>query len=241
MDTTDAVRHALTDLGDMGNVLGALRALRPSGMEGGNEPRMAIMLDSPSSGKVMHQIFGKFRDELWQLPYTWVLSIQQDMRGALLTPPADAFFEEEIELEPLTVQQQEELIARRLGPGRKGKTTPWRLSSPGENSPRRLLQIVRDSVRTGEPFDQQRQAMAKRHGRAERLGSAALALYEDLEEFGPASASDPNLLDRMGWSRQRAAQVLAELEQADLVRAEIQHGSGGRPRKVFAALSPPSA
>jgi hypothetical protein len=185
----------------------------------------------------MHQLFGRFRDELWQLPYTWVLSIQQDMRGALLAPPADAFFEEEIELGPLSTKQQEELISRRLGPG---EMTPWRLPG-GEESPRRLLQVVRESLRAGESPVRRHQAMIERYREVNRLGTAAAVLYEDLEDFGPASASDEELLARMGWSRQRAAQVLAELEQADLVRAEFHHRPNGRPRKVFAVQPPPKA
>lgn len=237
LDPSEAGRSAMVGMGELGETLNAVRALRSSGLEKGR-PRTAILLDSPLSGKVMHQLFGRFRDELWQLPYTWVLAIPQDMRGALLAPPADAFFEDEIGLGPLDARQQQELIGRRLGPG---ETMRWRLPQGGEDSPRRLLQIMRESLRTGDSPERRHDALKVRHAEVKRLGSAAAALYEDLEDFGPASASDQDLLERMGWSRQRAAQVLAELEQADLVRAEFRHGPSGRPRKVFAVLPPPNA
>jgi predicted ArsR family transcriptional regulator len=95
-------------------------------------------------------------------------------------------------------------------------------------------------VRTGEPPDRRLQAQAQREVDVAELGRAASMLYAELENSGPASASDDELLDRLGWSRQRAAQVLAELEQVGFVKGEQRPGPTGRPRKVF-AIVPPSA
>lgn len=218
--------------GETAAVLAAMRNLRRR-IPGGE--RTVIMLDLAPGGVDPHALFGRFRDELWQLPLTWIVAAPTGMRGALTTPPADAFFEDVIELGPLTLDQQEDLIERRFGPG---ESTPWRLAETGEANPRRLLQIVRESVRTGEPIDAHFVARSVRDGELAALGHAARVVYEYLEENGPTSASDEDLLTTVSWSRQRAAKVLTELEDHDLVRSETRQSDSGRPRKMFAIVPP---
>jgi hypothetical protein len=222
----------LAGLGDTGAILEELRALRSGRVLEG--PRTAILIDLPPGSK-MHGLFGRFRDELWQLPYTWIVFAQRSARLELLTPPANAFFEDVVELQPLTPEQQDELVKRRLA---ADEPTPWELPSGGEGNPRRLLAAVRESVRSGEPPNRRIEAQAERDLQVADLGSAAASLYAELENYGPASASDSDLLARLGWSRQRAAQVLSALEGAGFVRGERLHGSSGRPRKVFTIIPP---
>lgn len=225
---------SVVGLGETGAILDQLRALRSSARSEG--PKTAILIDLPAGAKV-HQLFGRFRDELWQLPFTWAVSAPKELRVELLTPPANAFFEDVVELGPLTLQQQQELIQRRLEPG---EMTPWRLSNEGEGNPRRLLEIVRESAREGQPLARRFQAIESRDLEVAELGESAALLYEDLENYGPASASDEELLGRLGWSRQRAAQVFAALEAAGYVKGERKAGPAGRPRKVFTILPPES-
>ena len=59
----------------------------------------------------------------------------------------------------------------------------------------------------------------------------------ELEALGAASASDKELLDRMGWTRERAAQVLGQLEDKGLVVSSSERQARGRPRKYFAGRS----
>lgn len=227
--------HDVAGIGEVGFILRKLRGLPIE--EESPSRRTAVLVDLPSGNRAMHRLFGSFRDELWQLPFTWIVVAPPDLRQELLTPPADAFFEDVLELAPLTSEQQEELIRLRLQPGEQ---TPWRLRSEGEENPRRLLEIVRESVRNGEPVDRRLGAFAGRSQEVDRLGDAAARLYSVLESYGPASASDDRFLDLLGWSRQRAAQLFKELEQADLVRAEYLRPDGGRPRKVFSIVPPPN-
>ncbi len=219
-------------LGETGAILAELRRLQPSGS---SEGRTAILLDLPSGNRDMHRLFGKFRDELWQLPYTWIVAAPSALRIELLTPPANAFFEDIIELSPLSADQQVALIKARLDPGEK---TPWRLPTKAEGNPRRLLEIVRDSVREGSSPEQQLQAQVMREAEVSELGQPASMLYSELADFGPASASDREFLERLGWSRQRAAKVLSQLETEGFVSSEVRPGENGRPRKVF-AINPP--
>jgi hypothetical protein len=236
----DDLRQARVDVpaplplgsGETAAVVATMRNLRhhmPAG------ERVVILLDLAPGGVDPHVLFGRFRDELWQLPLTWIVAAPSSMRGALTTPPADAFFEDVVELAPLSPEQQQELIQRRLTPD---EATPWRLSDEGEGNPRRLLQVVRESMRTGEPIEAHFIARSVRDGELATLGHPARVVYEYLEENGPTSASDEHFLTYLSWSRQRAAKVLSELEDNDLVRSETRQSESGRPRKLFSVVPP---
>jgi hypothetical protein len=218
--------------GETAAVLAAMRNLRRRIPE--NE-RVAVLLDLAPGGVDPHALFGRFRDELWQLPLTWIVVAPITMRGELATPPADAFFEDVIELGPLSRDQQQELVRRRMGPR---DTTTWHIPGEGEGNPRRLLQMVREVVRTGEPVDAHFVARSVRDGELAALGHPARVVYEYLEENGPTSASDEAFLTYLSWSRQRAAKVLSELEDNDLVRSETRQSESGRPRKLFSIVPP---
>jgi energy-coupling factor transporter ATP-binding protein EcfA2 len=197
--------------------------------------RLVAFLDLAPGGVDPHALFGRYRDQLWQTPLTWIVAAPTTMRAALTTPPADAFFEDVVELGLLTLEQQQDLVQRRL---ERGETTPWRLGQEGEGNPRRLLQILRDTVRTGEPLDAHLLARSIRDGELAALGHSARVVYEYLEQYGPTSASDGAFLESLNWSRQRGARVLSELEEAGLVQSEAGPGEYGRPRKLFAVVPP---
>jgi hypothetical protein len=218
--------------GESAAVMAAMRGLRDRlAFEG----QVVVLLDLAPGGVDPHDLFGRFRDELWQLPLTWIVAAPSTMRVSLRTPPADAFFEDVVELSPLSVEQQQELIRRRLDPG---EAPPWQVSGEGEGNPRRLLRMVREVMRHGRTVDDYLLARSKRDVELAPFGQSARAVHDYLEEFGPTSASDEDLLAYLNWSRQRAAKVLGELESAGLVRSDTQAGENGRPRKLFAVVPP---
>jgi len=218
--------HGVAGLGEVGLILDRLAWLQGGRADG---RRTAVLIDLPRDFGA-HELFGRFRDELWQLPYTWIVAAPSEMRVDLLTPPADAFFEEVIELGPMSTEQQAELLERRLA---AGEENPVSVPVESGGNPRALLSLVRRAVRSGEDFERHLQALAERERAVAQLGRPASMLYAELGSYGPASASDREFLDRLGWSRQRAAQVFAELERAGFVIAETRSGANGRPRKVF--------
>jgi len=65
----------------------------------GDEPA-TILLDGLPSAEVGHTLFGALRDELWQLPYNWVLAARPRDKGTLLAPPADAFWDVQLQRRP---------------------------------------------------------------------------------------------------------------------------------------------
>ena len=198
------------------------------------EGEICVLLDEVRPG-LAHPFFGRLRDELWQTPLRFVVSAPSSDVAAFLTPPADAFFEAQVSLEPLSAEAQTALVERRLdGPEADRVLRALRVADLG--NPRDLLSMAREALvsRTG---DGEIEAAAReRARRVLRLGPAAARLLAELEAVGSASASDPRLLERLGWSRQRAAQVARTLEEAGLVTGGTARGEDGRVRKVFAPV-----
>jgi hypothetical protein len=188
-----------------------------------------ILLDDPDP-ETAHQLFGRLRDELWETGIVWVVAADIARRQEYLTPPADAFFERVLELQPLTEAQQHDLIRRRLAPADDIGLTRVTTES---GSPRALLSALREAVTT----DGVEATLARRAERQllaeKRIGPLGSMMLAEIEDGATASASDADWRDRFGVSRQRAQQVLAQLEREGLVRAERLPGPSGRPRKVY--------
>ncbi|MGH2782625.1 MAG: AAA family ATPase [Thermoleophilaceae bacterium] len=191
-----------------------------------------ILLDDPDPD-VAHRLFGRLRDELWQTGLVWVLAGDKARRQQYLTPPADAFFERVVELAPLTDRQQDELIRKRLDRGDDRGVVAVRLES---GNPRALLAALREAASADDAQAMLAQRAERQTRVAEELGRLASMMLAEIEDGAAASASDPDWLKRFGVSRQRAQQVLADLEREGLVRAERSPGPSGRPRKVYRRL-----
>jgi hypothetical protein len=204
--------------------LDLLRALRDA-------PPATIVLDGLPSPESGHTLFGRLRDELWQLPYAWIVATDPAARPTLLTPPADAFFEVQVTLEPLSIDDQVEMLARRMPePG----IDLGRLVTGAEGNPRRLLALAREAVLEPGGLDGLLERRAARQTRAAELGEPAIRLLDALEDLGrPVSSSDPELLARMEWTRERALQVLRTLEQEGLVIDSRERQARGAPRRLF--------
>ena len=219
-----AMKPTTPGVGDSRLILARLRPLRDV------DPAVVI-LDGLVDADVVHGLFGRLRDELWALPFTWIVTADTSQRSQLLTPPADAFFETTIVLRGLTTDEQRELLRRRLG-------DDWRAATPltGEerDNPRRLLTAARETVVEGRPIGDVVRAAGARAQRAAEIGRAASMMLVELENLDrPVAASDSELLQRLGVTRERATQVLKQLEQHGLVESFSEPADRGRPRKLY--------
>lgn len=194
--------------------------------------RAIVLLDDPRP-EVAHQLFGRLRDEVWQTGLTWVVAGDQARRGQYLTPPADAFFEQVVELPPMTVDEQAELMKLRVEP--KSGTAPIGVTLQSGN-PRAVLSALRDAAHPEDPGAALQQR-AERQRRADRLGRLGGLMLAEIEDGAVASAADPAWLERFGVSRQRAQQVLSSLARVGLVDVDQRPGSNGRPRNVYRRVS----
>ena len=193
-----------------------------------------IVLDGVPDATVAYTLFGRLRDELWTLPLTWVVSVALPEQAVVIRPPADAFFEQTLTVEPLSPLASLDLLRRRLPNGALSTSELEGLVALGAGNPRALLAATRARLLEHRSLLDQRQAQEIQRAQLQTLGPAAASLADELAALGAASASDPELLRRLGWKRSRTTQVLRQLETAGLaVGTPEPVPGGGRPRKVY--------
>jgi len=200
------------------------------------ERPVCLMVDGVSPA-VAHELFGSLRNELWALPSAnWVVAGDSAGEALYLEPPADAFFEHTIRLGALSDADAAKLVRAHL-PG-LGAGEVKRAVTAGEGNPRRLLRAAQDIQAGVEPSGRRVGEIAQRA--ASIGGPLAGTLVGYLAEHGPAAASDPGLLREIGASRQRASQLMHELESAGLLETIDWHQPGrrGRPARRFALRTP---
>lgn len=227
-----AARQMTSQTEVLGEAAKLMRLLATLAEGVGPNERHVLLIDAPPSGEVGHTLFGRLRDEVWQLPFLWIVATNEHHRAALTRPPADAFFPVVVELGPLDADAAGELLRKRLEGVQVAGVD--RIVEIGRGSPRRLLALTRDLVINEQPAEEILGQERKRNALLDELGDAASQLFSFLQEHGAASASDEDLLSATGWTRARATQVLNSLEEAGL--AVGRREKGGR-RKLYELTS----
>jgi type II secretory pathway predicted ATPase ExeA len=203
----------------------------------GQAPPSLILVDAPPGEGHAHTLFGRLRDELWQQGHQWVVAANDVLRDELTRPPAAAFFDVHLDLVPLSQEQQHEFLRLRLG--KELDSDIMHLVGQSDGLPRSLLELARAAVLSNEPVDELLARREKRRESLAALPSTAATIVDYLEDHGPASGSDPQLLAALGVSGQRARRVLRQLEEAGLVRSfPEQQEHRGRPRKLYELKEP---
>jgi energy-coupling factor transporter ATP-binding protein EcfA2 len=186
--------------------------------------------------RVAHGVFGSLRNELWTLESTsWVVTGDGAAEALYLEPPADAFFEHTVNLGPLADADAAMLLS-----AHETKLTDAEINRAialAKGNPRRLLRAANDIQAGIAPVNSPGDERGQRASAV--AGPLAGALVEYIAEHGPAGASDETLLRQIGASRQRASQLMHELEAAGLLETIEQHEPGrrGRPPRRFALRS----
>ena len=195
----------------------------------GEHPAAVVLVDCAHGARAAHDLFGRLRDELWQMQHRWVVAVEDSERSILLTPPADAFFDQVLSL-GMTAPELLELLRKRA------PALPERLLrriAEQTATPRAALQAARDAL-LSPAADDPLAATLWRQEAADALGRPYGMAMSELEALGGASASDEEFLRRLGWTRARASQVLGKLAEVQLVTASDEQTLGvGRPRRVF--------
>ena len=209
-----------------------VRRLRTvAGVDSGG-PRPVVLVDDLSRSD-LHEMFGRLRDNMWELPIQWVVTGET----AHLSPPADTFFDLSVELPPLDQVGLAELLQRRAASGTPQEqsllltsATPA-LETIAPCTPRRALAVLRDVYLSDDATELTDELLRVQTARA-HLKPTANKVLEALMAYGPTHAGDERLLDEVGVTRSRIVQVLAVLEAEGLVSAERV----GR-RKLYAPRS----
>jgi len=218
--------HEALDGPHVGDTLVALRAVA---FEHLGDTTPIVLLDGLEA-TLRHELFGRQRDELWEIPLRWVISGR-----SALARPADTFFEAVVTLDHLDPASMRELLLRRAATGTKDErhrleqlanTLPLLLDPA---TPRQLLATARTVMLSAEPDLALDQLQRRRNARV-HLSPTADRVLDALSSLGPTHAGDERLLEEIGTTRSRVVQVLRELEDAGLVRS-VRDGR----RKLYGA------
>ena len=189
------------------------------------------------AGDAGTELFGALRDEVWQIEAQWLVTTSTAQAPSLLRPPADVFFETRIQLGALPLEQAVELVRRRLDlPATADVSDLVEAVDSARETPRRLVEVARELSAEPAVGGLLLTTVVGRKARTaalEQVSRPARMLATELEALGWASASDERLLARMGWTRPRVVQVVAELESGGLVQMRAENTGRGRPRKLY--------
>lgn len=198
-------------------------------------PACVFLIDNVRPEEIGFQLFGTFRDRLWEMPHQWIAAADKLAgRRWMLRPPADSFWEEVIDLD-YTTDAALELITRRLG-----NPPPWAdaiVKNVGAN-PRQLLRAVLAAVRDQEQPGDSLGDWEDWHRRVADLDRRPSMLMAELSARPPVSASDPDLLESLGWARTSLLKTLEDLEREGFVESWSEPDGTGRPKRLFTATEP---
>jgi len=201
-------------------------------------PGLRVVVLEDVSAAAGTELFGALRDEVWRIDAVWLVTTSTAQLAGLVRPPADVFFEAQIDLGPLGGAEAAELLRRRMDqpiPDEQAEIVEATAASAPQ-TPRRLLDLARELAAApdvGAARLNTVRGLRERSAALERLSRPARMLAQELEAMGWAAASDDRLLTRMAWTRPRVVQVVAELEKVGLVEMREESSGRGRPRKLY--------
>lgn len=208
--------------------------LREIGRSLPDDGQRVVLVDEMPSPESAHTLFGRLRDELWELPLVWLVAADERDAGLYRQPPADAFWQRVLTIPALDANSAAELIRRRLGENTElSEETIRQLVAAADGNPRRLIGLAHELVLEGTDATALLERDQELQEKIASLAEPAKRLLAELDANGAASPSDQGLLTKLGWTRSRASQVFRDLEKQGLVRALERPGSGGRPRRVY--------
>src|SRR5665811_326115 len=211
-------------------LLATLRTVREA--LAARERRAVLIIDERPSGETAHALFGQLRDELWGLPATWVVATRTSEQAAYRRPPASAFFESVVTVEPLPEKAAIQLLKKRTADTEINGDLLRKIVTAADGQPVLLILLARQTLLEGRSLGDALGVQDERAQRARQLGDAATRLVAYIEADGPVSASDTRMLSELGWTRSRATQVLRQLEQAGLAEVSNERVGSSR-RKVY--------
>ncbi|HEU4614495.1 MAG TPA: AAA family ATPase [Kofleriaceae bacterium] len=216
-----------------GETQALLSQLREFGRSLPAEGKSVVLVDEMPSPESAHTLFGRLRDELWELPLVWLVAADERDVGLYREPPADAFWQRVVPIPELDSDSAAELLRRRLDPNQLPDAVLAQLVEAAGGNPRRLISLAYDVVVEGADPSSVIKRDQNLQQQISDLTEPAKRLLAEVEANGAASPSDQALLTKLGWTRSRASQVFRELEQQGLVRPLERPGPRGRPRRLY--------
>ncbi len=197
----------------------------------GVEPTI-VLLDASAAAQAVYGIFGRMRDTIWQLPHRWLVAIDDSNRATALRPPADAFFDTVIAIEPLSTEQLLLVLRKRTDELPAAQLS--QIAADARGNPRAAIRAANDALVYGYDPADVLSARARLLDAATQVGRPQGMLMAELLDIGQASPSDEVLLERLGLKRARVSTLLQQLHDAGLVESAVERSDGpGRPRTIY--------
>jgi energy-coupling factor transporter ATP-binding protein EcfA2 len=194
-------------------------------------PPTVIFVDGLIDAGLGFELFGRLRDELWAAGHTWLVAASPRDSAVLRKPPAEAFWSAVVEIPTLSYAEVMAFLERGLDSAERERIAE---DTPRAGlHPRLLIREVDDAL-AAEPGERRAQigAMIERASAVGR--SEGMAMAELFALARPVSAHDPEVLERLGWSRAYAQRIFSHLEREGLVRSiSVASEGAGRPRKLY--------
>lgn len=204
--------------------------LRAAAGEATDQSPCLVLVDDLDKSSI-HEMFGRWRDSVWEVPLQWVVS----GTSSHLDAPADTFFDVVVELQRFDFEGLQELVRRRAESGSLEERCALQqlsdaaLATVAPCTPRQALSVIRDLF-LSDDLERETSQLKELHSARSRLKTTPARVLDALGIYGPTHAGDEQLLAEVGVTRSRVVQVLAELEAEGLVTAERM----GR-RKLYSA------
>lgn len=192
-----------------------LRAAADERAAGTDARRWPIILLDDLDDALRHDLFGRYRDEVQQLPLRWVVSGRTRLK-----PPQDSFFEATVALGPFEGKEIADLLKRRASQATSSERAQLDSLAEqlaiilGPSTPRTVLAIARSVLLSSDPGAAVEEIRRLRNALAQ-VSPTARRVYDALLAVGPTHAGDEQLIDEIETTRSRIVQVLRELEAAD--------------------------
>jgi hypothetical protein len=193
-------------------------------------PANAIVLIDDPTDEQARTLFGQLRDELWQTPVWFCVAVAEDVMRSLSRPPADAFFDTSIRLEPLAGEEALKFLRLRKHAGEMA--APLEVPESALQ-PRALVAVAAGDAPTAR-YDPRLQHLLLQRAE-QQVGRAGAMLLAEMWSRGAVSASDSDLQRALGVARNRLTELLRSLAAANVLVAtpEPTEGRVGRPKMLY--------
>lgn len=180
-----------------------------------DQPLVVALVDGADDA-LTTTLFGRYRDRLWESrTLKWVVA----SRHRAPAPPADAFFDRVVELEPFSQVDGATMLEVRAP--EISDTARARLAAAiGSAQPVFWMLAAQSLALADSDPASVIKAITAQNAATRDLPDRLRVLYDAVRDLGPIHASDSQLLARLDVSRPWVATGLKELEEQGLVHAE---------------------
>ena len=197
-----------------------------------HERRLVVLIDGPIDAEISHDLFGRFRDEVFGIPAAWLVVAHDEGAADYLEPPADVFFEHVDRIDDMDSARTKKLLLARGVGNELSADALAAIIDTHDGTPRGVVTLAR-SFASRSP--EESEAFLRAHAEASAsLDRGPAMLLAELQGHGPASATDAKLVGRLGVTTRQLRRYFDALQEAGLVEVVPSARQGpGRPPTTY--------